>query len=222
VVERNLAKVDVEGSTPFVRSIFGYVMEDIEATSWKNASIDDLWVFDKLIVSRKLGYSCGPVGVDVPVPGNYIVRPCVNIPGMGRGAEITFIEKDTLHLPPGHFWCEVFDGRHISVDYENGIQVLAVEGFKGSRELWRFNLWKKVDDFIPMPSTFISLIKKYKYINIEYIDGHPIEVHFRHNPDFVHGNSIAVPVWSDMPEYHFDGLKYIEDPCYHRKGFWID
>jgi hypothetical protein len=202
-------------------------MEDIEAISWKNAHEDDLWVFDKLIVSRKLGYVCGPVGVDVPTLGTYIVRPCVNIPGMGRGAEIVHIEKETFHLPPGHFWCELFNGSHISVDYKNGEQVLAVEGIRTDKQLWRFYKWKKIKDIIPIPSIFYSLTKKYEYINIEYIGGNAIEVHFRYNPDFVHGNSVAYPVWNDQQDNDFEfarlqGLRYVEAPDYHRKGFWID
>jgi len=122
-----------------------------------------LWIFDKLIVARKLGHDCGPVGVDVTKPDTYIVRPCVNIPGMGKGAYFIHIENDTSHLPPGYFWCERFTGRHISVDYKNGQQVLAVEGFRESDQpLWRFSGWRKVDDVFPLPSIFYSLSKKYE------------------------------------------------------------
>lgn len=54
--------------------------------TWLRCHIDDLWIFDKLIVSKKLGYVCGPHGVNVPQNGKYIVRPCVNLMSMGRGA----------------------------------------------------------------------------------------------------------------------------------------
>ena len=53
-----------------------------EDEAWLNCHNEDLWIFDKLILAKKLGYVCGPIGVDVPEPGYYIVRPCVNI--MGR------------------------------------------------------------------------------------------------------------------------------------------
>ena len=33
-------------------------MEDDEA--WIDCNDDDLWVFDKCILSRKLNYNCGP------------------------------------------------------------------------------------------------------------------------------------------------------------------
>lgn len=201
-------------------------MEDSESIAWKNADVEDLWIFDKLIVARKLGYVCGPSGVDVPYPGNYIIRPCVNIPGMGRGAQFVDLVDDTRFLQAGYFWCERFFGRHISIDYLDGQQVLAVEGFRelDSDELWRFSAWKKVEDIVPIPSIFYSLTKKYQYINIEYIDGNPIEVHLRNNPDFVHGNTIALPVWKDR-FYELDvksKLKYIDSPDYKRLGFYID
>jgi len=47
---------------------------------------DDLWVYNKLILSRKLGYTCGPSGVPVPKSDFFIVRPCMNFMGMGRFA----------------------------------------------------------------------------------------------------------------------------------------
>jgi hypothetical protein len=199
-------------------------MEDLEGIAWKNADLEDLWIFDKLIVSKKLRYTCGPAGVDVPIPGNYIVRPCVNIPGMSKGAEIRYIERDTHDLPSGHFWCEIFKGRHISVDYLNGKQVLAVEGFREERDpLYRFNRWQKINDVISIPKLFQHLKITYEKINIEYIDGRAIEVHLRHNPDFVHGNSIAYPVWKNEPVLiDTKRLRYIEAPDFHREGFWID
>ena len=200
-------------------------MEDLEGIAWRNADVEDLWIFDKLIVARKLGYVCGPAGVDVPYPAQYIVRPCVNIPGKGRGAHFTHIDQDTGYLPSGTFWCERFEGRHISVDYLNGEQVLAVEGFRENKndELWRFSAWEKIPDVVPLPSIFYSLTKKYKYINVEYIDGNPIEIHLRHNPDFAHGNTIAYPVWKDREwDYDIPNLRYIESPDYKRLGFYID
>ena len=66
-------------------------MEDDEA--WISCHKDDLWIFDKCILSKKLGYNCGPADVDVSEAGIYIVRPCVNLTGMSRGAEFRHIEK---------------------------------------------------------------------------------------------------------------------------------
>ena len=55
---------------------------------------DHIWILDKLILSRKLKYNCGPVGLDVP-RGWYIVRPCVNMLGLGLGAQKVWLEKET-------------------------------------------------------------------------------------------------------------------------------
>ena len=205
-------------------------MEDIEAISWKNAHKDDLWIFDKLIIAKKMDYVCGPVGVDVPQPNTYIIRPCVNIPGMGRGAKIRKIQKTTAHLSYGHFWCELFHGRHISVDYREGKQVLAVEGFRKEKELWRFSKWQKLDEEFPLPDIFQDLSTRYEYVNVEYVGGHVIEIHLRHNPDFVYGNTVAYPVWEDQiltteeyhPEVDFSQLKYVKSPDFKRIGFYID
>jgi hypothetical protein len=203
-------------------------VEDIEATSWRNSNTNDLWVFDKLIVARKLGYTCGPAGVDVPQPTLYITRPCVNIPGMSRGARFRFLRKKTHHLPTGHFWCEIFSGRHLSVDYKNGKQILAVEGFRDSGPLWQFCKWERVSDELPLPEIFKELVDRYEYINIEYIGGKVIEIHFRQNPDFKYGNTVAYPVWPKYnihdfyPNVDFTKLQFVEDREYKRIGFYID
>ena len=42
---------------------------------WDTANIEDLWVFDKLILAKKLGYQCGPAGGWTPESKNYIIRP---------------------------------------------------------------------------------------------------------------------------------------------------
>ena len=79
-------------------------MEDsAEDIVWKTIDADDIWALDKLILSRKLNYNCGPVGLDVPKPGHYIVRPCVNMLGLGLGAEKVWLDKETTHLPLGYW-----------------------------------------------------------------------------------------------------------------------
>ncbi len=75
-------------------------MEDsAEDFVWQTIDPDLIWVMDKLIVSRKMRYNCGPVGLDVPHPGFYIVRPCVNMLGLGLGAEKCGLRK-TLAICP--------------------------------------------------------------------------------------------------------------------------
>jgi hypothetical protein len=49
-----------------------------------------------------------------------------------------------------------------------------------------------------------------------------IEVHFRRNPDFRYGNTVAIPVWKDQIVQKNENLVFIEDEDYLRKGFYID
>ena len=53
---------------------------------WNSIELEDLWIYDKLILSKKLGHLCGPAGIDLPFTGTFIVKPITNILGMGKGA----------------------------------------------------------------------------------------------------------------------------------------
>ena len=189
---------------------------------WKTADPDDLWVCDKLILSRKLGYKCGPAGIDVPEPGWYVVRPCVNALGLGLGAKKKYIVEETMDLDYGSFWCEWFEGRHLSVDYKYGKQILCVEGFKSKNTFTKWDKWVKTDDQIPLPKILNTLADRYIYINCEFIGNKLIEVHFRYNPDFEDDISEFIPVWegediSPPPEF-----TYIEYPDIHgRIGAYV-
>lgn len=198
-----------------------------EDAVWLNIDPDDIWVLDKLILSRKLGYVCGPVGLDVPKSSYYIVRPCVNMIGLGLSASKEFLVKGTSHLLVGCFWCEWFEGKHISVDYEEGKQVLAVEGYRTDKNLAKWDKWVKVDIEIPMPKFLIPLSNKYKTINCEYIGDKLIEVHLRENTDFSENITEFIPVWKDQqPLSKIDmkekGYRYISCPEYNgRVGAYI-
>lgn len=198
-------------------------MEDTaEDIVWKNINPDDIWVLDKLILSRKLGYVCGPTGLDVPTPNYYIVRPCVNMMGLGLGAQRLWLEKETMHLPLGYFWCQWFEGRHLSIDYHWGKQTLAVEGFKTSDNLSRWNDWRKVADEIKLPPILETFVNKYEWINCEYINGNLIEVHFRHNEDFEGNISHFIPVWEGETIYPPKGYTYKVYPDVHgRIGAYV-
>jgi len=204
-----------------------------EDEAWLNCHNDDLWIFDKLVLAKKLGYICGPVGVDVPTPGDYIVRPSVNCMGMGRGAEIVNIQESTDHLPLGYFWCEIFTGRHISVDYKFDIkqriieQDLTVEGFRRDGDpIWKFWKWKKINEFVPIHRIILDVKGSYEYINCEYIGDRLVEVHLRNNSD-MHESTEVIPVWkSEAIELYGvpkppEGYVYVEDKDYHRIGFYL-
>ena len=71
------------------------------------------------------------------------------------------------------------------------------------------------------PTILDSVAEKYDWINCEFINGHLIEAHFRRNPDFRWGNSEAIPVYRDNFNDCPAGYTYIEDPDFHRIGFYI-
>lgn len=194
-------------------------MQDHDA--WKMCHIEDLWIFDKLLLSKKLGYVCGPSGLDVPHPGEYVIRPITNLCGMGRDATIQHIEKSTDDLPPGHFWCEVFEGRHLSVDYVGFKQSLCVEGFRDpDTELYRWTKWQRTDDVVSVPGIVYSLNQDYRHINCEFIGGKLIEVHLRPNPDFQNNEDVLYVVWEDQDTTPPEGMVFISCPDYKRKGFF--
>ena len=201
------------------------LFESCEAKAWKNCNPEDLWIFDKLIVARLSGHICGPRGIPVPEPGEYFVKPITNIEGMGEKARIEYIDSDTCHLHPGEFWCEVFNGEHISVDYNKYVPVLSVVGQKHPvHKHRRFTRWDKTRTVHPLPQ-FIGLIPlRYKTINCEFIGGKLIEIHLRGNPDFAYGNSTVIPVWNDEPDPLPAGFTFISDEGteVERIGIWVD
>lgn len=198
------------------------MIECQEDIVWKTANPNDLWVMDKLILSRKLGYTCGPTGQDVPSPGNYIIRPCVNMLGLGLGASIQYLQDDTCHLPLGYFWCEIFTGRHLSIDYVDKQPVLSVEGIKSLNTLTKWQEWRKTNIYLPFPKILNELHDNYEYINCEFIDNNLIEVHLRQNEDFKNDISHFIPVWKGESTIPPSGYTYIKYPDLHgRIGAFI-
>ena len=189
---------------------------------WVSLSPKDLWIYNKLQLSQVCGYTCGPAGLPVPSPGFYIVRPSMNFMGMGRYARKEYLTDSTEHLHPGEFWCEIFEGDHVSVDYHWGECALVVYGRKSAETYYQWDMWERRDEKIPLLNILDEFKDRYEWINIEMIGGKLIEVHFRANADFRFGNSIAIPVWDQVPDVIPDGYRYIEDEDFYRKGFLID
>jgi len=197
-------------------------MVQTDDQTWLKCHHEDLWIYDKLILSKKLEYTCGPIGLNVPKPDYYCIRPIMNTLGMSRNSKILWIESSTDQFHPAEFWCEVFSGRHLSIDYEDQIPILSVEGIKSiSSPLYKWTTWKKVDEYFEFPMILKSLKGIYSKINCEFIGNHLIEVHLRHNPDFQYGNTEAIPVWNDEEIIIPKGYEYISSPDYLRKGFYI-
>lgn len=196
------------------------ILDDLDA--WSSVDPGDLWVYDKLILSRQLGHVCGPVGIPVPRPGEYIIRPITNLLGMGKGAYNAHLAWDTSHLPSGHFWCERFVGQHHTYDFVNGHVAVGYEGFPSSPT--RFSRWvRMVNPTFTLPESIRELSQKYGHINIETIGGKIIEVHLRGNPDWIkHRADVLIPVWKeDVNRTPPSGFEYVDDPAEDRVGFFI-
>ena len=186
---------------------------------WLNIHPSDLWVYNKLFLSRVLGYTCGPVGTTVPKPDFYIVRPSFNLLGMGRFSRKEWIETYTDHMHPSEFWCEIFEGEHLSVDFREKTPELVVRGTRNVDDpYYKWKKWEKIEKNVEFPEILHDLKGEYEYINCEFINGNLIEVHFRQNPDFRYNNSVAIPVWDDEK---VENMTFIEDKDYLRKGFYI-
>lgn len=179
--------------------------------------------YNKLHLSRELGYRCG---VDsIPFTGRWIVRPITNLQGMGKDATIGNFEKGTL-IDPGMFFCEVFDGRHITIDYvwERGkwYQSHTFEGFNTPENLVQFRRWMEVDYNYPMPR-FLRDVEA-NHINIEVKGDRIIEVHLRPNPDPVMYDDFW-PIWSEDQKPPFDNYVRIPDiddtGLMGRLGFYV-
>jgi hypothetical protein len=193
---------------------------------WNHIHSKDLWVYNKLFLSRRLGYLCGPAGTTVPKPDFYIVRPSFNLFGMSRLSRIEWIEKRTDNMHPSEFWCEIFKGDHISVDYHNYKQDLCVLGTRKNEDpIYKWTKWEKIDKNVIFPDILKNLNKKYEWINCEFIGGNLIEVQFRRNPNFRYNNKVAIPVWTenkkDLSE-EYKNYRFIEDISYDRVGFLVE
>jgi hypothetical protein len=190
---------------------------------WKSIHEEDLWVYNKLILNTRLRHLCGPTGVSVPYSGNYIVRPSINLLGMGRFSRIEWIDKDTDHFHPAEFWCEIFEGEHMSVDFYKKKSQLVVLGERDNGDpLYKWKKWYKIDRKVEFPEVLNDLKGDYEWINCEFIGNKLIEVHFRRNPNFRYNNTVAIPVWRNDRPQRMEGLTFIDDKGYLRRGFFID
>ena len=193
---------------------------------WNQINPKDIWAYNKLSLSRILEYQCGPTGTTVPKSDFYIVRPCINLLGMGRLSRKEWIEDKTNHFHPSEFWCEIFQGPHLSVDFYEKKSKLVVLGEKNADDpLYKWRKWTRIDVEVDFPSFLNDLVGNYEWINCEFIGNHLIEVQFRQNPDFRYGNSVAIPIWEKKHIKNIQNYKFINDneyDAYLRKGFYVD
>ena len=200
--------------------------EEPDAVAWEAYPHHHEW-FSKLYVAERAGHICAPGGVPVPRSGYYCVRPIINLAGMGVGATCKWMEKgQRTGVPPGFFWCEWFEGPHLSVTYDwNGVwEPQSVwEGFNSAGALYRFHKWEKRSIDIAPKLIGMEELSDVETINVEFIDGNIIEVHLRESPD--PGGTTITPVWADdLPEGTYlenfdDGSGFLPIP---RLGFIIE
>lgn len=188
------------------------INDDIDA--WYKYPHHRIW-FNKLWLSEQLGYCCGPGGIPVPKDDYYCVRPIYNIRGMGAGARIIKIKPDDLSLvEPGYFWCQVFEGDHLTFDLEwvdnQWRSLFCFQGLRTEKSLYKFNKWIRINSDYRAPE-ILNTLYDCKYINIETIDNKIIEVHLRVNPDPKFQE--IIPVWENDVIKDMPGYKYVDAPC---------
>jgi len=187
-------------------------MNDVEA--YREYPYLTHW-YNKLWLSEQLKYHCGPAGLAPDASGWFVVRPIVNLSGMGIGAKKIWIDAgDYRQVRPGYFWCEWFEGRQYSVTYRwnewSWVPVSCWEGIKDDKDLSKFYKWTKADHYPPLSILFHEL-SDLEVINVEYIEDKPIEVHLRTSPDPDYNE--LIPVWEGQEKVvdkHVDmGYSYI-------------
>lgn len=116
-----------------------------------------------------------------------------------------------------------FKGIHYSVDfYDKNPELTVIGERKDGDPLYKWKKWYRTDHKIDFPQILQNLKGDYEWINCEFIEDKLIEVHFRRNPDFRYGNSVAIPIWGDEDRKKIDSMTFIKDQDYLRKGFYID
>lgn len=184
-----------------------------DVTAWNKFPQYRIW-FNKLWLSERLGYLCGPGGVPVPEKNQYIVRPIYNLRGMGAGAKIQEISPDDLSaVPPGYFWCEIFTGDQYSIDisweYYKWKITSCYKGITATDNLYKFKKWIRSTTDFKIPE-FLDLLQLCKNINIEIIGNKIIEVHLRSSPDPSYNE--IIPVWKGDEIYVSNEYKWIKSP----------
>ena len=193
----------------------------ISDTEAYNIFPSDRHWYDKLFVARTFGYNCGEIVI--PTSGKYIVRPKINLNGCGEDTTIKHYRAGDL-VPSRMFWCEVFEGRHITIDYQrqfgHWVQTNTFEGFNTQANPIEFKNWKRVEYSYPLPAPLYNI--GVSDINIEVIGGKVIEIHLRSNPDPIQYDEFW-PIWTEDQLPPFAGAIRIPDreKHLHRKGFYV-
>ena len=202
-------------------------------------------LFNKMEIALAQGLDAGPAGVNPLHEGHYISRPTYNLYGMGIGAKKFWYSDDMYNellnngvVPPGHFWCEWINGKHVSVDFhrnpDNGIFYTRStwEGKHYSKDnLTKFETWTRLENYLHPYDIKLKLPwndKKVVAINLEIIGNYIIEVHLRlgNDPwDDLPVGTTVTPIWNDdeVPENaEFRGNLHSDMEYYSASGHLSD
>lgn len=156
------------------------------------------WVYNKLTLAQRLGYLCGPSGVDAPA-GVYCIRPTLNLAGNGMGGVLKARSDGTpesLPYLPGYFWCRWFNGEHRWTDYTDDVAIHECYGTEVGR---RLDYEYRTDNFgAPALPAFLQGVSK--HLLVESIGDKIIEVSPRHlSYQFPKGTSYMQKVRPTLP-----------------------
>jgi hypothetical protein len=158
--------------------------EDADSWEWYPAH---RWIYDKLAVALSQGLEAAPHGV-MPKRFPVFSKPLMNLRGMGTGSRvIASADEYKAALTPGHFWCTLLIGRHVSSD---------VAVVRGEPRWWRhttgaaqpggtFDYWHIHAEPMPEVEDWCGawLRKRLRgytgMVNFETIGARIIEVHLR-------------------------------------------
>lgn len=138
------------------------------------------FIYNKLFIAKSQNLNCGTSNPNIPS----IVRPIINLYGMGSGVYFLDHKSKNLNIPNKNFWCEILKGEHISIDiFKNSYGIQDSISFKGiSNDDQTFDYWEYIDFIIP--NNIKNWINFHLYnfigiINIELIGDKIIECHLR-------------------------------------------
>ena len=167
--------------------------------------------------------------VPVPKAGKYVIRPIYNLYGMGIGAHVKDLDPsmrfdDHVAGEPGTFWCEYFEGEHLSIDYKwvedgkGGIHsgwrpVNAMRGDRyhykdGVEDLGLFKKWTRVEPPLRLLPDFVEAMDDVDDINIEWKGERVLEVHLRTGNDII----ASVPMETELYPMWEGGID-VPDDC---------
>lgn len=145
------------------------------------------WIYNKMLVFETQGLECAPHGLP---PDHFPVfsKPIYNMRGMGAGSRVLHSpEEYRAYQMPGHFWCTLLEGEHLSTD----VAVAA-----GEPRWWRhavgapleggtFDHWTVLAEALPEIEGYCgdwicrNLAGYTGMVNLETLGGRIIEAHLR-------------------------------------------